>query len=228
MKNLCKTYYGNGVEFEALVNINLQINEGEFISIVGESGSGKSTLARMILGLEKPDGGAVEINGQNIFGCNEKIRKALKKDIQAVFQDATGTLNPKVSVYGNVTEALVNLTNLNKTQRKERIYELMKITNMDISLLKVPTRQLSGGEQRRLSLLRALSIRPSFLVIDEVISGLDLISADAVMKVLEIYHKEYNCGCLFITHDKKSAYRLSDRILIMERGQIVNKGTRII
>lgn len=103
----------------------------------------------------------------------------------------------------------------------------MELTHMDSKLLDVPPRQLSGGEQRRLSLVRAMSIRPRYLILDEVLSGLDLISADAVMSVLEQYHREFDCSFLLITHDMDSAYRLSDTILTMQSGQIVRVGIKI-
>lgn len=145
---------------------------------------------------------------------------------QAVFQDAGGTLNPMRSVRSNVEEAMINLTDLTREQRHERIKELMELTHMDSKLLDVPPRQLSGGEQRRLSLVRAMSIRPRYLILDEVLSGLDLISADAVMSVLEQYHREFDCSFLLITHDMDSAYRLSDTILTMQSGQIVRVGIK--
>lgn len=130
------------------------------------------------------------------------------------------------SVRSNVEEAMINLTDLTREQRHERIKELMELTHMDSKLLDVPPRQLSGGEQRRLSLVRAMSIRPRYLILDEVLSGLDLISADAVMSVLEQYHREFDCSFLLITHDMDSAYRLSDTILTMQSGQIVRVGIK--
>lgn len=122
---------------------------------------------------------------------------------------------------------MVNLTELNASQRRSRIEELMTLTHMDSRLLETPVRQLSGGEQRRLSLLRALAIRPQYLILDEVLSGLDLISADAVMTLLERYRQEYECAILLVTHDMDSAYRLSDTILTMHSGQIVRTGIKI-
>ena len=141
-------------------------------------------------------------------------------------RDASGTLNPMRSVRSNVEEAMVNLTSLSKRERRERIGELMELTHMEKKLLDVPARQLSGGEQRRLSLVRAMSIRPKYLILDEVLSGLDLISADAVIRVLEQYHREFDCAFLLITHDMDSAYRLSDTILTMQAGQIVRVGIK--
>ena len=115
------------------------------------------------------------------------------------------------------------MTQLDKRQRRARIDELMELTHMDSHLLQIPVRQLSGGEQRRLSLLRALSIHPQFLVLDEVTSGLDLLSADAVLQVLERYHEEFGCAYLLITHDRQTAYRISSRILELNQGVFVRE-----
>lgn len=136
------------------------------------------------------------------------------------------TMDPAYSVYHNVEEALRNLSALNAKERRARIDELMALTHMSPKLLQVPVRQLSGGEQRRLSLLRALSLHPSYLILDEVTSGLDLISADAVLSVLEKYHTQYGCAYLLITHDKQNAYRIADRILEMQKGEITKIGHR--
>lgn len=100
----------------------------------------------------------------------------------------------------------------------------MSLVGMDKKLLKVPTKQLSGGEQRRLSLLRALSVHPKYLVLDEVLGGLDLISQNSVLGLLEAYHKEYRFGCLLITHHKAGAYRISDKVLVMKNGRIAREG----
>ena len=227
IENLCKLYKnGDSACFAALNGVNMRVNKGEYVALVGESGSGKSTLARLMIGIEKPSAGRVVIDGEDITLWNYHTWRKKRRGIQAVFQDTSGTLNPMLSVYHNVEEALVNLTDLNRAQRKERILGLMELTNMSPRLLKVPTRQLSGGEQRRLSLLRALAIRPDYLVLDEVVSGLDSISADAVMAVLEKYHREFDCGCLFITHDKDSACRISDRILEISNGKIIYEGVK--
>lgn len=137
-------------------------------------------------------------------------------------------MNPIYSVRRNVEEALCNLTDLNKSQRRERMEEIMELTGMSKKLFNVPTRQLSGGEQRRLSLLRALAVHPSYLILDEVTSGLDLLSADAVLTVLEKYHLLHGCSYFFITHDEKNAYRLAQHIYVMEKGEIVGTGHKQI
>lgn len=227
VKKLCKSYRGRkGNDFLVLKEVEFKWNPCEFISLVGESGCGKSTLARIMIGLEKPEQGRIEMGGENICTWNYTQWKKRRNKIQAVFQDTTGTLNPVRSVFHNLESVMVNLTDLSVKERRNRIEELMELTNMDRHLLKTPVRRLSGGEQRRLSLIRAMSIRPNYLILDEVTSGLDFISANAVMKVLERYREEYGCSFLFITHDKNQAYRLSNRILMMQNGRLVREGSK--
>ena len=222
-----KTYMDeNQRPFQVLHNVAFSWSSGENIAVLGESGSGKSTLARLLIGIEKPNSGTITWNGEDITRWKSSTWREKRKHIQAVFQDASGTLNPARSVYHNVEEALRNLSDLNAKERRARIDELMALTHMSSKLLQVPVRQLSGGEQRRLSLLRALSLHPSYLILDEVTSGLDLISADAVLSVLEKYHTQYGCAYLLITHDKQNAYRIADRILEMQKGEIAKIGHR--
>lgn len=218
--------YGRGEKLVVLESVSFALRRGEYIALVGESGSGKSTLARLLIGIEKPTAGRILLDGEDTGAWNYHAWRKKRHKIQAVFQDASGTMNPTLSVYRNMEEAMVNLTDLTPAQRRGRIEELMELTAMDPRLLRVPVRRLSGGESRRLALLRALSVIPDYLILDEVTSGLDLISADKVLSVLERYKQEHSCACLLITHDLHSAYRISDRILEIQEGKIVRTGAR--
>ncbi len=227
ISDVSKRYFDRrGNPFMALDQVSFKWERGENLAIIGESGSGKSTLARLIIGLENPTKGKIYIDGSDCSQWNFKRWRKERRRIQAVFQDASGTMDQAYSVYHNVEEALKNLSDLNAGERRKCIEELMELTNMSQKLLQVPVRQLSGGEQRRLSLLRALSLHPDYLVLDEVTSGLDLISADAVLTVLEKYHEQYGCAYLLITHNKQNAYRIANRILEMQKGEIVKIGKR--
>ena len=224
-EQLCKSYPGRKKKnFPVLNHVSIHLEPGSFTSLVGESGCGKSTLARILTGLEAPDSGRILLDGKDATHWRQKDWRPQRRRLQAVFQDASGTLNPALSAYHNVEQALLNLTDLTRHQRRERIESLMSRTDMDPGLLKTPVRLLSGGEQRRLSLLRAISIRPAYLILDEVLSGLDLICADTVMSLLKQYHREYHGTVLLITHDMDSAYRLSGKIYRMQNGQIVREG----
>jgi ABC-type dipeptide/oligopeptide/nickel transport system ATPase subunit len=200
------------------------LEKGENLAIEGESGSGKSTLARLLIGMERPTSGTILLDGKDITQWNYRTWKRHRKKIQAVFQDSSGTLNPARSAFSNVEEALMNLTSYNRKERKQRIYDLMDAVCMDHKLLDTPVRRLSGGEQRRLSLLRAMAIEPDYLIMDEVTSGLDLISTDAVLTLVENAVKLHRCSCIFITHSRKDAMRICNRIAIMQNGRIVEQG----
>jgi len=180
----------------------------------------------LMIGLERPSEGRVLINGVDTTKWGLREWRKYRGKIQAVFQDAGGTLNPSWSTSKNVEEALVNLTNLSPSQRKNRIAELMEQTGLSKSLLDTPVRKLSGGEQRRLALLRSLSISPEFLILDEVTAGLDLISTEAVLQLLEKYEQEHDCAYLVITHDIQVASRLCEVIYEIEHGKFTKKAVR--
>ena len=175
-------------------------------------------------GIEKPTSGKILLDGEDITCWNYRTWKQHRKKIQAVFQDSSGTLNPARSAYANVEEALVNLTDKKRAERKKHILDLMDAVHMDYGLLETPVRQLSGGEQRRLSLLRAIAVEPDYLIMDEVTSGLDLISADAVLTLVENFVKLSGSSCIFITHSRKDAMRIANRIIIMREGRIAEQG----
>ena len=216
----------SGKPFHALRDISFTWTKGENISLMGESGSGKSTLARLMIGLERPSEGRILINGVDTTKWSLREWRKYRGKIQAVFQDAGGTLNPSWSTSQNVEEALVNLTDFSPSQRKKRIAELMEQTGLSQSLLDTPVRKLSGGEQRRLALLRSLSISPEFLILDEVTAGLDLISTEAVLQLLEKYEQEHDCAYLVITHDIQVASRLCEVIYEIEHGKFTKKAVR--
>lgn len=202
-----------------LKDISMEIPAGRVIGLTGKSGSGKTTLLRSILGMLH-----TSCHGEDITCWNYRTWKQHRKKIQAVFQDSSGTLNPARSAYANVEEALVNLTDKKRAERKKHILDLMDAVHMDYRLLETPVRQLSGGEQRRLSLLRAIAVEPDYLIMDEVTSGLDLISADAVLTLVENFVKLSGSSCIFITHSRKDAMRIANRIIIMREGRIAEQG----
>lgn len=227
LQYVTRTYYdAQGETFCALDHAALIWEQGHSIAIMGESGSGKSTLARLMIGLERPSEGRILINGVDTTKWSLREWRKYRGKIQAVFQDAGGTLNPAWSTSKNVEEALVNLTDLSPSQRKNRIAELMEQTGLSKNLLDTPVRRLSGGEQRRLALLRSLSISPEFLILDEVTAGLDLISTEAVLQLLEKYEQEHDCAYLVITHDLQIASRLCEVIYEIEHGKITKKAVR--
>ena len=191
-KNIIHGYRGtDGKPFTVLNNVDLELLSGECIALLGESGSGKSTMAKLLLGIEKANSGSIFLDGEDITQATKTQWRTYRRLVQGVFQDASGTLNRHRTVYQNMEEGLINLTNLNKIERQSEIFKLMELFHMDKSMLKTPARRLSGGEQRRVSLVRALSLKPKYLILDEVTSGLDLISTEAVISTLKLYKEHY-------------------------------------
>lgn len=215
-----------GEFFTALDHISMTWNMGESIAVTGESGSGKSTLARLIIGLERPSSGQVLIDSENTSKWNFRAWRKRRTELQAVFQDTGGTLSPGRSVLQNAEEALCNLTSLAKQQRREKITMLMGLMELSPKLFEVPVRCLSGGEQRRVGLLRSLAVQPRFLILDEVTAGLDLISAEAVLRVLENYQLECACSYLVVTHDLSMASRLCSKLYEIEHGHIIRQSVQ--
>lgn len=210
----------DGKTIEIIKGIDFTLNENEIVSIIGESGCGKSTLLRIALGLIKPTEGIVRLNGKDIYCTGRKTLLESRRILQGVFQDSYGSLNPCLSTMRNLEEALLNLTSLNKKERLEEIEYLMIQLDINPKILKTPVIRLSGGEMRRLSLVRALSIHPKFLLMDEILSGLDLISTDLLINTLLKYKEKYKISYLFITHDVNRAYEISDRVIKIEDGLI--------
>lgn len=225
--DVCQKYTDNrGELFTALNHVSLTWTAGESVAVMGESGSGKSTLARLLIGLEKPSSGQIRFDGKDTAKWSFQKWRERRTELQAVFQDAGGTLSPGRSVLQNAEEALCNLTILTKQQRLERITALMELMELSTKLFDTPACRLSGGEQRRVGLLRALAVLPKFLVLDEVTAGLDLITTEAVLRVLENYQKEYSCNYLIVTHDVGTASRLCTKLYQFEHGRIIHQSVR--
>lgn len=227
LKELTRSYLDKrGERFLALDHVSLLWEKGNSMAVMGESGSGKSTLARLMLGLEKPSEGAVFIDGEDTRRWGFSRWRRQRTEIQGVFQDAGDTLNPAWSTFRNVEEALYNCTNWTAKERKRKIAGLMETVGLSRELLNIPVHSLSGGEQRRLALLRSLSVSPAFLILDEVTAGLDVNSTEMVLQLLERYQREYGCAYFVITHDMQTAARLCGTLYEIEHGRLVRRAVR--
>lgn len=227
IQDISKIFTGAGGEFRTVLkNVSLHLPPKNCISIVGESGCGKSTLMKIALGIMPPSAGDVFLDGESVIGLSNRQWLKKRSVLQGVFQDAKGSLNEYLSTYANSEEALRNLTSLSRDQRRGQIEALMEGLNIDRKLLKTRVHRLSGGEQRRIALMRALAVNPKYLLMDEVMSGLDALNQDAVMRTLEAYKTQFDCAYLLITHDMNIAYRLSDVIIHMDGGRIKKIGLK--
>lgn len=213
--DLCKSYGNNSTKVEALKNINLSINQGEFVAIVGASGSGKSTLLHLLGGIDKPTSGTVMLDDIDIYSLKEKKLSILRRrKIGFIFQFYN--LIPVLTAEENI---IMPLLLDNKKQDKEYIDELIKLLDLSNRRYHLPS-QLSGGQQQRVSIGRSLAYKPSIILADEPTGNLDSKNSKEIIELLKYSVKKYNQTLVIITHDLNIA-KQADRIITMEDGLIV-------
>ena len=211
--------------FEAVKGISLELKQGETLGIVGESDSGKSTLGRALIGL-LPSTGNIEFKGKNIDDLNQAQRFALKKDIQMVFQDPYGSLSPRMTVGDIITESLtVHQPHLSRNERMSRARKALEEVRLDPHSINRYPHEFSGGQRQRIAIARALILEPSFILLDEPTSALDRSVQLTVIDLLKDLQKKHNIGFLFISHDLSVVKALSDRVLVMQKGEVMEQGT---
>jgi nickel transport ATP-binding protein nikE len=191
---------------EVLNSFSLDIEKGKCLAVMGESGSGKSTIAKIIIGLEKPNSGEVKI---------------FDKDIEFLFQDSYNALNPRMTVEDLIYEPLQFSTDIDIKDKREFILELLKQVELAPELLTRRRDELSGGQLQRVCLARALSTKPQIMIFDESLSGLDPLVQDKILDLLYKIQKEYNLTYIFISHDFRLCYFLADRIILIDKGKII-------
>ena len=211
--------------FEAVKGISLELKQGETLGIVGESGSGKSTLGRALIGL-LPSTGAIEFKGQDYRALSARQKLDLKKDIQMVFQDPYGSLSPRMTVGEIITEGLtVHRPEMTKMERMHRARQALEEVRLEASALNRYPHEFSGGQRQRIAIARALILEPSFILLDEPTSALDRSVQLTVIDLLKDIQKRRNIGFLFISHDLSVVKALSDRVLVMQKGVVMEEGT---
>ncbi len=218
ISNISKCYGPHKV----LSDISFELNKGHSYSLVGKSGCGKSTLSRIISGIEKPDQGSVVFNTHNIHSLNKKSFRAIRKDIQIVFQDAYSSLNPRWSIYNAIKEPIENYLNLSDSQSKELIHNLIRTVGLSEAVLTRRPKELSGGQQKRVCIARAISCNPDFIILDESVSGLDTQTKSSILNLLIDLQDKTNCTYLLITHDIEVAYATSDTVYKIENTRLLN------
>lgn len=200
---------------EVLNSFSLDIDKGECLAIMGESGSGKSTIAKIIIGLEKQNSGIVKIFGK------ERNIKTTFKDIEFLFQDSYNALNPRMTVEDLIYEPLQFLPNIDKSKKKKIVLELLEQVELSSELLIRKRDELSGGQLQRVCLARALSTKPQIMIFDESLSGLDPLVQDKILDLLYKIQKQYQLTYIFISHDFRLCYFLADRIILIDKGKII-------
>ena len=221
---LHKTFLGpDGKLRTAVEKVSFSLRPGETLGIVGESGSGKTTMTRMVLGLETPDGGQVRLRGQAWSSLTDKQRRAERRRIQVVFQDPLSSFDPRYTVERVLGEALA-VAGVPRSERRQRALELLELVRLDASVLTRRPIELSGGQRQRIAIARALAPQPEVLVCDEPVSALDVSVQAQILDLLADLKQRLGLACLFISHDLGVINKVSDRVLVMKDGAVVESG----
>ena len=217
------TLFGKRRVVKAVQDVSFELYAGETIGIVGESGSGKSTVGRCLVRLLDPDGGRVLMDDVDIAHMSGAELRAQRRKLQMIFQDPFSSLNPRARVSRILTEGLIAYGTPDK-EAKAKARELLELVGLDESAMKRFPHEFSGGQRQRIGIARALALEPSIIIADEAVSALDVSIQAQVLDLLAELKTRLNLSMLFITHDLRVAARICDRIIVMQKGQIVEAG----
>lgn len=209
---------------KAVNGVSLDVNSGETLGLVGESGCGKTSLGRAILGLEKVHSGGIFLDDVELSRLTPSQWRHHRRRIQMVFQDPFSSLNPRMTAMELLTEGLAYHGLLNGRNRKEAAAELMLDVGLEPETMHRYPHEFSGGQRQRLSIARAISLKPEFIVCDEPVSALDVSVQAQVLNLLADLKQKHNLAYLFISHDINVVRHISDRIAVMHNGEIVESG----
>ncbi|MFJ6210867.1 ABC transporter ATP-binding protein [Lysinibacillus sp. NPDC092081] len=210
-------------EIPVLQQVTFSLQEGECLGVVGQSGSGKSTLGRIILGIENPTSGIVRFNNVNLYQASSNEKKRVRRDLQAVFQNSFNSFNPKQTIAEIIEEPFLNFENFSKSERQRKVEELLNCVELESNIANKYPSQLSGGQQQRVNIARAIAINPKLIVLDEAISSLDMVLQKNILQLLQSLQKQLKLSYIFISHDLHVTRFISDKILVMHKGRLVEE-----
>jgi peptide/nickel transport system ATP-binding protein len=219
-------FFGKKKDVVKAVNkVSFDVYPGETLGLVGESGCGKSTLGRSILRLIEPTSGGVDFENTDLRKLNKQEMRNMRRDIQIIFQDPYSSLNPRLTVGDSLMEPLqVHQLYENNTKRKKRVLELLEKVNLPPEYFNRYPHEFSGGQRQRIVIARALALKPKFIICDESVSALDVSVQAQVLNLIRELQQEFNLTYIFISHDLSVIKHISDRIMVMNKGEIIETG----
>lgn len=218
--------YANGLK--VLKDVSFSLEKGECLGIIGESGCGKSTLARCLLQLESIDTGEIILNGEAVHRLTGKRLQPFRRQVQAVFQNPSASLNPKLKIKDSLMDPYLQfgsqkkLQHFSYTSREHYISQLLEAVELPSNLAERYPHELSGGQQQRVTISRAISIEPDAVILDEPTSSLDVLSQASLLKLLDDLRQQFSLSYVFISHDLAAVASLSQHLLVMKEGCMVD------
>lgn len=219
------TWGTTGEVIRAVDDVSLSLEKGSILGLVGESGCGKSTLSRAIMQLQPLTAGSIVLNGVNLSQLSAGEIRKRRTDFQMVFQDPYASLNPRMSIFATLTEALGRRQALKKSEREDAVAELMERVGLSPEHMYKYPHEFSGGQRQRIAIARAIAPQPALLLADEPVSALDVSIQSQILNLLTELTKEMGISMLFISHDLSVVHYIADNIAVMQRGKIVEYGT---
>jgi len=225
-----KKYFSSGDSkkpVRAVDNVTFQVKKGETLGVVGESGCGKSTTGRLVLKLLQPTSGSITFEGRSLSGMRGNELRAMRREMQIIFQDPFASLDPRKTVYKILSEPFeIHYPHMNRAEKDEKLMKLVNCVGLRPEHIFRYPHEFSGGQRQRVGIARAIALNPKFVVCDEPVSALDVSIQAQVINLMQDIKKEYNLTYLFISHDLRIIKHICDRVMVMYLGNIVEIGTK--
>ena len=218
-------FFGPAATVRALTGISFSLEAGRTLAIVGESGSGKSTLARLVTMIEEPTSGSIRLNGVEVGAVGSQLRRSLRRDVQIVFQNPYGSLNPRQTIRSALEEPLRMNTTVSAEERRTSAHAMMARVGLRPEHDNRYPHMFSGGQRQRIAIARALMLKPKILVLDEPVSALDVSIRAQVLNLLTELQQEHNLAYLFISHDLSVVRHIADDVMVIYLGSAVELGS---
>ena len=228
MENITKIYhrggwFDKGSRVDALLDINIAVPEGRSIGVIGRSGAGKSTLGRIILGLEKPDKGRVRYRGKDIQGFTGEDWKQFRQEVQVVFQNSLGSVNPRWQVSEIIAEPLLNFKRMSPSNLRGKVVKLLETVGLTPDDADKYPHQFSGGQLQRVCIARSLILEPRLIILDEAVSSLDMLIQAQILKFLRKLQNRTGVSYLFVSHDIRIVTGFCDMVAVLHQGRITSQ-----